>query len=261
MESDNAQLIEKYHNGSLSTQEEMLLEKRVASGEIDMAVLSLDTIQHKLNAITTPEPSRELSENFYTHLNSEMRKSAKLASGTRWLADLWSNNLAWRMAYSIGLLMVGLTVGYFLSNSSDGDKLELLSSEVSDMKEMMMLTLLEKESPSERLRAVSLTNDMPEVSKKVTEALLKTLNTDGNVNVRLAALEALSPYVAQPEVRRGLIRSISLQKSPLVQMALAEMMVALQEKGSVENLQKVMRNDSTPPEVKDRIEKSIQVLI
>ena len=78
-----------------------------------------------------------------------------------------------------------------------------------------MLNMLEKESTSERLKAVNLTQGMDNASEKVVEALLQTLNNDPNVNVRLSALEALFPYASNPKVREGLIQSISQQESPL----------------------------------------------
>ena len=124
-----------------------------------------------------------------------------------------------------------------------------------------MLSLLEKESATDRLRAVSLTSEMDNVSRKVTEALIQTLNQDGNVNVRLAALDALRPYVRDSGVREELIKSIASQNSPLVQVALADLMVELQEKKSVKELEKLLNDKGTPKEVKDRIQESIQTLI
>jgi len=102
---------------------------------------------------------------------------------------------------------------------------------------------------------------MSSASGRVTTALFKTLNEDSNVNVRLAALEALKPYVADDTVRQQLIASIAYQRSPLVQLALADLMVAIQEKKSVDALRKVLDNYNTPSEVKMVISKSIDVLI
>ena len=136
-----------------------------------------------------------------------------------------------------------------------------LTQQVSDLREMMIFSLLEKESASERIKAVNLTSEMNEVSEKVTDALFKTMNRDENVNVRLSALEALKPYAKQSRVREQLIESIGKQDSPLVQVALAEFMAAIQEKKSVKELQKLLQNENTPKEVKSKINESIKVLI
>jgi hypothetical protein len=62
-------------------------------------------------------------------------------------------------------------------------------------------------------------------------------------------------------VREALVRSIALQESPLVQVALAELMAALQVKSSVQEWEKVLENRQTPPEIRKKIQETIQVLI
>ena len=143
----------------------------------------------------------------------------------------------------------------------EGEQIELLSEQISDLQEMMMLSLLEKGTTTERLKAVGLTYQMDEASKKVTNALIQTLNQDENINVRLAALEALKVYAADSSVREALIHAIGQQTSPLVQIALAELMVAIQEKSAVKEFEKIIESDRTPREVKMKIRESIQTLI
>lgn len=260
---DTKDLINKYRSGRLSAEEEKLLDRYIEIGKVSLEELEdLKSIKANFEALPTPEPSQSMSDTFYANLEAARQKEQQPKALGNWFAQLWTGQPALRWVYSVGLVVLGVGLGYLLRpDGEDNRKLENLSAEVSEMKEMMMLTLLDKESPSDRLKAVNLTSELPDASVKVTEALLKTLNNDENVNVRLATLEALYPYASHPQVREGLIKSIAMQESPLVQMALAEMMVALQEKRSVENLEKVLKNKNTPPEVRERIEKSIEVLI
>ena len=123
---------------------------------------------------------------------------------------------------------------------------------------MMMLSLLEKESATDRLKAVSLTQDMDQASKQVTSALLQTLNNDENVSVRLAALDALRPYSKDGQIREALVRSIAQQKSPLVQVALAELMAELQEKGAIDAFKNILEDGETPSDIKKKIRENIQ---
>jgi len=174
---------------------------------------------------------------------------------------LIGNTFVPRLAFALTLLFIGFLGGYWLSKPQEKSEVASLTREVSDLKEMVMLSLLEKESATDRLKAVSLSNEMDNASKKVTAALLQTLNEDLNVNVRLAALDALRPYTRDSQVREELIRSITIQDSPLVQVALAELMVALQEKKSVKELEKLLKDEQTPKEIKERIQESIQTLI
>ncbi|MBL6448143.1 HEAT repeat domain-containing protein [Fulvivirga sp. 29W222] len=260
---DTKDLINKYRSGQLSSDEEKMLDRCIETGEVSLEELDdLAALKNNFDAMPVPEPSQNMSDAFYANLEATKQKEQRPKAEGNWFSQLWVTQPFLRWAYSVALIIVGLGAGYWLkSGGEDSDKLENLSAEVSEMKEVMMLTLLDKESPSDRLKAVNLTSELPDASAKVTEALLQTLNQDENVNVRLATLEALYPYASHPQVREGLIKSIALQESPLVQMALAEMMVALQEKRSVQNLEKVLKKENTPPEVRERIEKSIEVLI
>ena len=124
----------------------------------------------------------------------------------------------------------------------------------------MMLSLLQNPSASQRILAVGYTEEISTVNNKVIDALLTTLNEDPNVNVRLMTLEALVKYSEAPRVREGLVQSISLQESPLLQSAIADVMVKLQEKKSVQSLQKLLHKKDLNQMVKLKIEQSIHKL-
>jgi len=203
-----------------------------------------------------------MDDAFYTMLREEQGKAPR--SAFSWKAFFSLPVLGPRLAFASVALLIGIAVGLFLhkpAQPADSQQIAVLSKEVTDLKEMMMLSLLEKESASDRLKAVSLTEDLGQASLKVTDALLQTLNKDENTSVRLASLEALKPYAHDSHVREALIRSISQQQSPLVQVALAELMAALQDRSSVEALQKIMDDERTPGDIKKKIRQSIDVLI
>lgn len=264
MEPQIRDLVQKYNTGKASAEDITQLEVYLEAGEVDLAdIEDIHELHKKLDVSQIPEPSENMTLGFYQMLASRQKSKSRIVSAGGWFAELWQSRPLVRWAYSIVLLATGLAAGWLMSGPGNGSTTEInqLSAEVKEMKEMMMLSLLEKESISDRLRAVSLTNELPEASRKVTEALLQTLNNDENVNVRLAALEALLPYANDPGVREGLIASIALQESPLVQISLAEMMVALQEKGSVDSFRELLEKEETPVEVKEKIRESIQILI
>jgi hypothetical protein len=233
-----------------------LLEKGLVKLE-DFPDLTL--LDEKLSMIQTPAPSVNLDDRFFEMLAAE-KKAMRGFSFRDWFS---ANTLFTQLAYASVIFVVGLAVGYLAFGNKDpkAGEMTALSDEVRSLKEMMMLSLLEKESATDRLKAVSLSQEFPESSEAVIDALIKTLNNDENVNVRLAALEALEPYGNISEVRQKLISSISQQDSPLVQIALAELMASLQEKSSVKEFNKLLEDERTPGDVKKRIRKSIDVLI
>lgn len=259
MEKENAKhLLLKYNAGEANALEVKEIERLIESGVIELDDLTiLSKFDTYVNTFQTPNPSLQLDDTFYDMLAAQ-RKAEKRSS---WKNIFSLPDLFPRLAFATVTLLVGMVAGYLFNRpSNDPEQMQVLAKEVTDLKEMMMLSLLEKESATERLRAVSLTNEMDEVSNKVTSALLHTLNNDENVNVRLAALEALKPYMKNSGVREAIIESIGIQESPLIQMALAEFMAAINEKSSVKEFEKLLESERTPVEVKNKIRESIKVL-
>lgn len=256
------ELIAKFNAQTASKEEIDQIEKLIESGSIELSELqSFDRIEEKVMKLDFASPSSELDDRFYQMLSQEQIKNKNSFS---WRAFFSWPELAPKLALASVMLVIGVGIGYMVGPASvSGDNKEIsdISKQMEEMKEMMMLTLLQKESATERLRAVSLTSEMDKASGTVTSALLETLNNDENVNVRLAALDALKPYVGNSHVREELIRSIAQQDSPLVQVALADMMAALQVKSSVNELQKILKSDKTPSDIKNRIQKNIDILI
>lgn len=253
------ELVAKYNEGVADPAEIQQIESLLEGGIIELVQLhSLTALDEQLAKAEAPGASLRMDDQFYSML-AKARKDSAVKGFFHFKAIEW-NWLAPRLAMGALILVLGFAVGYMFKPAGGSD-VAALTGEVQELKEMMMLSLLEKESATERLRAVSLTNEMGQVSQKVTNALFETLNNDESVNVRLAALEALAPYSKQPAVREGLIRSIGKQESPLVQVAMAELMAAVQEKKSVNELQKIIDSDRTPVDAKKRIRESMKVLI
>jgi len=252
------ELIAKYNEGLTDPLEVQQVEQLIEEGKIDLTQLrSLDILDQRLLSIESPSPSLAMDDKFYTMLAKEKRRQETKSFSFSMPSWDW---LAPRLAFSMALIIAGFAGGYLFNGRKDSD-VNQLTAEVASLKETMMLSLLEKESATDRLKAVSLTTEMDRVSKTVTAALFQTLNSDPSVNVRLAALEAIAPYSKDGKVREELIRSIARQESPLVQVALAELMGQIQEKKSVREFDKILKDDKTPSEIKDRIKQSINVLI
>jgi HEAT repeat protein len=98
------------------------------------------------------------------------------------------------------------------------------------------------------------------VNEQVVNALLSTLNNDPNVNVRLATLDALAVLGQDAAVRQGLVHALTKQESPLVQSALADVMVQLQVRRSVKPMKEMLQQGNLNEAVKTKIENSIQTL-
>jgi HEAT repeat protein len=228
------------------------------------------TIWDLMGEIPQPEPSAQMQNSFdviLANFKEEVRvKRNPVGEWLNMIHEYWSLQAQPRLTFSILLIAIGLAGGYLLhqpgqSAISYNKQIDSLSSQVSQMKQVMLLSLLNDPSASQRIRAVSYTDEFSSVDLKVIGALFTTLNGDPNVNVRLATLEALIKLAAEPRVREGLVRSIDLQEEPMMQSAIADAMVKLQEKSSVRSLQRLLNKKGLNKMVKVNIEKSIQKLI
>src|SRR5690606_31156366 len=98
--------------------------------------------------------------------------------------------------------------------------------------------LTSSESVTDRLQGTQLPRQMERPDEKIIEALNQTLLYYSNVNVRLSAIQTMIHFADNPKVREYLIRAIPFQTDPLVQLALAEVMLALKDKRAVEEIRR-----------------------
>jgi len=221
-----------------------------------------------LDEVEVPQPSGDAQIRFDAMLDSYKGsvRSGNDAGAGLWsrLRELFRGHPAFAVGYSVLLVLAGLAFGYGLHRSSPaGDsvsnskELAALTEQIGEMREMMMKSLLQNPSASERMRGVSYTSEIRTVNKDVIEALLTTLNNDANINVRLMTLEALTHYANNPAVREGLVQSILQQESPLLQTALAEVMLKLQEKRAIHPLKKLLQQKDLNEMVRTRIQETI----
>jgi hypothetical protein len=249
-------LLFKYNAGDAGPGDIKEIENLIEQGAIQLDdIEGFGKMSDQIVAIETPAPSRSLDERFHQMMKQERGIDKK----SIWKNLFSSMDFMPRLAFASLTLLIGLAVGYVLRSPAKKDEqIAQLGEEIKGMKEMMMLSLLEKESATDRLKAVSLTEQMDQASKPVTSALLQTLNNDENVSVRLAALDALRPYSKDGQIREALVRSIAQQKSPLVQVALAELMAELQEKGAIDAFKGILEDGETPSDIKKKIRENIQ---
>ncbi|MEM1323763.1 MAG: HEAT repeat domain-containing protein [Bacteroidota bacterium] len=254
-------LLDQYRRGPLTADQEVLLEQALEQGLIQLEQLEdLQKLQEQIQFEAPEVDNREERAAFWEALQAEQKHAAPTKQGL--MERIFQFFSPVQITYSLALLVFGLALGLWLRPATgDNQQIGQLSAEVQQMKEMMMLTMLDKPSSSERLKAVSMSQDINEASEAVVNALFRTLNQDKNVNVRLATIEALSNYADSPSTRQRLIKSIRFQDSPLVQMALAELMVRMQERGSIDALEQLLGRDNVPEEVKTKIKSSIDILL
>jgi Putative zinc-finger len=208
-----------------------------------------------LGLLEQAEPSAAVRARFYDSLEGYRQGMASAAPAARrrplfeW--GWWTPGRA--LGWSAAVLLAGLALGYGIAQrqSSPGD-LARLREEVYSMRQMVALSLLQQQSASERLRGVDYAGRVEQSDTEVRTALLHAVNHDPNVNVRLAAVDALRRFASSPAVRNTLDQTLARQDSPLVQIALIDLMVEMRDSQAVPALQDLERSPAVNKDVKQR---------
>ena len=267
---DNELLFAGWIKGDLKPAEREKLEEHLTACDgCREELASMRHVWDLMGVIETPEPSAHMKVKFQAMLDTYKESVDDQKGLWHTLKEQFDQmrqlQARWPLAFNIAIVLIGFGCGYwFFHTSKEGkqeQELQALTSQVHELKQTMMLALLENPSASERIRGVSYTSEIKHADKEVIDALLATLNNDPNVNVRLSTLDALTQLAGHPEVREGLIQSIVQQDSPLMQSAIADVMLKLQEKKSVKSFKELLKQKNLDQGVRDKIKETITQLI
>jgi hypothetical protein len=223
-----------------------------------------ESLLREIDEMKVPEPSGEMDRKFQAMLE-EAKKARFLEDRPpdRRRSPFFEPHpgLLPRLAVALSLIVVGWFLGYQVTSRPERARIDSLASEVREMKKTVMLAMLESSSAAERMKAVYFAQELSGPDEAVLNALARTVNDDPNVNVRLTAVETLALYADRPKVREALVQAIVRQESPLVQLALAEVMLALNEKRAVEPIRKIIASPLVDYSVKSKLEATVRQLL
>lgn len=259
-------LVTAYLKDSLNAEDRKHLNKLIDQGKIDLQDLKeMERMYERIGTLSIPEPEDALRDRFYALLENEKTRQKKSLSSQPflkgWILQLGNRLKLRQLGYAVLIFLIGLLAGdLFAPISNRDEQIDRLSSEVYQMREMMMITLLDNTSPTERLKAVNISTEIRSVDNRVVDALIQTLNNDPNINVRIAAVNSLVQHASNPKAREGLVSAIATQESPIVQAALADAMLALQENRAVEEFKKLLEQNGLDQNVRNKLENTIAAL-
>jgi len=206
-----------------------------------------------------PPPSPQLRTRFYEMLDAYRSGVDEKPKATKpffaWLASPWP-----AFAAACAMLVVGVAAGRYMfpatvtptPKAAEDPQIAQLRTEVNHMRQMVALSLLQQQSASERMRGVTFANRVDKSDREVVSALLDTVKSDPSVNVRLAAVDAFRNFSANTAARRSLIETVRGQDSPLVQIAIIELLVDLNDQTAVKTLNTFSQDTALPVEVQQR---------
>lgn len=258
-----------YWAGALDPGDKAQFESHLAACESCRTELeNLNHLWNNLRAIPDEEPSPALQKRFNAMLEGYRQGPGRIqASPSRrtglgeWISPMFRLLPVFQLGLGLLLLAGGFFSGYVMRSARNGhEEIADLRTEVHEMRQMLTISLLKQQSASERLKGVSWSSQVTSPDPEFLSTLIHTLDYDTNVDVRLAAVDALAQFAVYPEVRQNLIKSLPGQDSPLVQISLIDLLVQLHERQSIDVLKQLVNNTAQNPEVRNRAQWGLEKL-
>jgi len=213
------------------------------------------------------EPASAVRDRFYAMLHAEkkrMRKNNPLFRTDEifsLLAGWWPRRPVIQFAVTVMMLLLGLFIGRrSATDSLNNERLAAVQLQLNAIQQASSILLLQQPGSFERLTGVAYSTRVAEPDTDLLNTLFTTLKNDDNVNVRLAAVDALFLFSSQPGVREKLIDSLAEQTSPLVQIALVDLLAQLKEKQALEALKRFIDSRDIDSDVKNYTKEKVQTL-
>jgi hypothetical protein len=194
----------------------------------------------------------------YRHGTRQAQSSWEARLGD-WLGSLWPRRPAFQLGAAAVLVLLGFGLGWRIRPQPTSE-MGALRHEVQETRALVALAMLQQRSPAVRLQGVAWSARVEHPDPEVLAALVDVLDSDPNVNVRLAAVDALATSLDVPMVRHGLLAALRQQTSPLVQIAVIDALVHLGERGAAEPFRQLRDDALLNPAVRDRARWGLQQL-
>ncbi|HXJ07063.1 MAG TPA: zf-HC2 domain-containing protein [Candidatus Acidoferrum sp.] len=264
------ELLPDFLQGSLNEEQNEIVELHMAQCADCRDEVA---IWKKLGLLPEEQPSAASRARFEATLHAYQTGRSDRASARFGRAGRAAGSNIWQwvrtplgaVAWSAALLVIGIFAGnYFGSRPTHSDtgqnEIAAMHTELTNMRQLVVLSMLQQQSASERLQGVSWSQQEEHLDPQVMVALLHTLRFDGSVDVRLAALNALSRHAGQPQVHKGVLDALQQQQSPLVQVALIDLLTEWRDPDAAQRLRNFEQTPNLNPTVKQRAEWAVSKL-
>jgi HEAT repeats/Putative zinc-finger len=261
-----AELLADYWQEGLGAEQKENVERHLESC---VECSEIAGLWKRLALIPNEQPSAASRERFEAMLQAYqtargdegIKGHARESGASIWSVFQWLRSPVGAVAWSIALVAFGMYLGLLLGGAkSNSQDLATMHTELTSMRQMVALSMLQQQSASQRLEGVTWTRREEHLDPQVLSALMHTLRYDPSVDVRLAALDALSRHAGQPQVRKTVVDALQEQQSPLVQVALIDQLVEWREAEAAPRLEKLRQSPNLNPTVRQRADWAISKL-
>jgi hypothetical protein len=210
----------------------------------------------ELGAIESEEPSASMRRDFYAKLEKASRPT--LISKLKDMLG-FSGNAGWVTAAAC--LLVGLLTGQMLDvdgDDSSTDRLAALEQNVTMLNRTLILDRLENDSAGKRLQGVLDAAYLADDDAEIANALLQRATRERVHSVRAAAIDALGRQLGAPSIGKHIMDSIVEADSPIVQLALIDMVLRNGNQQQLDELLKLAEDGVLYPDLSRHVLTSLK---
>jgi hypothetical protein len=209
---------------------------------------------NELESVSQADPPPRLRRKFYGELD-RIGRSTPLDHWRAFLGLMGHRGVL----TALGCVFVGVFTGMVLTSDDSVDRSELtdLQQQVAQLNRNLILDRLENVSASKRLLGVIDAGGMADQDSEIARALLTTAVDDRVYSVRAAAIDAIGPQVNRPAVGDELMGLLEKTESPLVQLALVDLVLRHGNAQQLEQLVKLSERGALHPDLVQHVKSAI----
>lgn len=207
-----------------------------------------------LEGISQPEPPPRLRRRFY----GELDRLGRQTPFERWSRRIGVIGVR-GVVTALSCAVAGIVVGILLGDSDSIERSELtdLQQQVAQLNRNLILDRLENVSASKRLLGVIDAAGMAENDTEIARALLSRAVDDRVYSVRAAAIDAIGPQLNTPAVGEELMALLEKTDSPLVQLALVDLVLRHGNAQQIERLERLSESGALHPDLAQHVKTAV----
>lgn len=198
------------------------------------------------------EPPGSLRRGFYENLEAAGRPTA-MARLSEWLG--FGSHAGWVTAGVCAVLGFGISQALLQQETlpvaapTEDARLAALEDNVALLNRELVLVRLNADSATTRLQGVVQATSLAASDDRITRALLATALEDRSLSVRSAAIDALGPQIGDEALGQELMRQLETAESPLLQLALVDLVLRHGNTRQVEQLLTLAQQERLHPDI------------
>lgn len=208
-----------------------------------------DLLFKPLDELQIPEPSVQLKDSFAQKLDQYSSSYIPITVERR-------TNLYIKVATIAAIFIFGWFIGS-LNTRNDKLTLKQLQYQLDQNNNLLVLTLLQQSSVSDRLQATNVSYSISNLNEQVLSALINSLENDSDPNVRIKCAEALAMHLKSDTACKVFERALSYQNDPYMQLMLINLISSINTPESKAILTKYLKSNNTDEFVRSEIRKSL----